>query len=485
MTWKQSTSEIRVLASPALPRKQRLQLRLSERRLVLMAGDAMMVCLAIFIALAIWAWVGDRSFDRAFLESQLSWFFALNLLWFLLASANDYYELALAADRWLSLQRLLAITLQSLVVYLIVFFLSPREALPRLFILYYGIASFILLALSRLLNPALIGWASAPRRALIIGTDWAAHTMIDVLRDHASNAYELLGVVGKTEDKDEEISDVPILSDGEDLLDIVLREGISELIVTSTRELPGEVFQGVMDAYEHGAVITPMPILYERIMERVPVEHVGDDWAVVLPIAGTSVFNLAPLIKRIMDIMLASLGLLIFALLLPFIALALYLDSPGAIFYRQERVGLNGRIFRITKLRTMIPDAEVKTGAVFAQENDPRITRVGRFLRKTRLDEVPQLFTVLTGEMSLIGPRPERPHHVARLQQKIPFYRTRHVIRPGLTGWAQVRYKYGATDEDALVKLQYDLYYIRHQSLLLDIDILLRTVGKVLRMSGQ
>ncbi|MCA9915133.1 MAG: exopolysaccharide biosynthesis polyprenyl glycosylphosphotransferase, partial [Anaerolineae bacterium] len=353
------------------------------------------------------------------------------------------------------------------------------------FILYYGVASFILLALSRLLNPALIGWALVPRRALVIGTDWAARTIIDVLRDNASSTYELCGVIGKQETQDEEIAGLQILSNGEDLLDIVLRENISELIVTSTRELPGEVFQGVMDAYEHGTVITPMPILYERIMERVPVEHVGEDWAVVLPIAGTSVFNLTPLIKRTMDILLASFGLLIFALLLPLIALARYLDSRGAIFYHQERVGLNGRIFRITKLRTMIPDAEVKTGAVFAQENDPRITRVGRFLRKTRLDEVPQLFNVLTGQMSLIGPRPERPEHVARLQQKIPFYRTRHVIRPGLTGWAQVRYKYGATDEDALVKLQYDLYYIRHQSLRLDVDILLRTVGKVLRMSGQ
>ncbi len=485
MTWKHSTTERHVLASPALPRKRRVQLRLSERRLLLMAGDALMVTLAVLIALATWAWVGARAFDQEFLLTQIGWFFALNLLWFLLASANDYYELSLAADRWLSLQRLLAITLQSLVVYLIVFFVSPRDALPRLFILYYGVASFGLLAISRLLNPALIGWASAPRRALVIGTDWAARTMIDVLREHATNSYTLLGIIGKGEEERDEIAGVPILGTGGDLLDIVLRENISELIVTSTRELPGEVFQGVMDAYEHGVAITPMPILYERIMERVPVEHVGDHWAVVLPIAGTSVFNPTPAIKRVMDITLAAIGLLLYALLLPFIALAIYLDSPGPIFYRQERVGLNGRVFKITKLRTMIPDAEGKTGAVFAQQNDPRITRVGRFLRKTRLDEVPQLFTVLTGQMSLIGPRPERPHHVERLQQKIPFYRTRHVIRPGLTGWAQVRYKYGATDEDALVKLQYDLYYIRHQSLLLDIDILIRTVGKVLRMSGQ
>ena len=133
----------------------------------------------------------------------------------------------------------------------------------------------------------------------------------------------------------------------------------------------------------------------------------------------------------------------------------------------------------------MVTDAEKQTGAVFAQRNDARVTRIGRWLRKTRYDETPQLLNVLRGEMSLIGPRPERPEHVERLQAKIPFYRTRHTLRPGVTGWAQVRYKYGETDEDSLVKLQYDLYYIRHKSLLLDFNILVRTVGKAINMSGQ
>jgi lipopolysaccharide/colanic/teichoic acid biosynthesis glycosyltransferase len=165
--------------------------------------------------------------------------------------------------------------------------------------------------------------------------------------------------------------------------------------------------------------------------------------------------------------------------------LIIYLDSRGAIFYAQERVGINGKLFTIYKLRSMRPNAEAETGAVFAQTDDNRVTRVGKFLRKTRLDEVPQLWNVLKGDMSMIGPRPERPEHVSRLQEKIPFYRTRHIIHPGLTGWAQVRYHYGANDDDSLIKLQYDLYYIRHQSLLLDFGILLRTVGKVLRMSGQ
>jgi lipopolysaccharide/colanic/teichoic acid biosynthesis glycosyltransferase len=132
----------------------------------------------------------------------------------------------------------------------------------------------------------------------------------------------------------------------------------------------------------------------------------------------------------------------------------------------------------------MIPDAEKNTGAVFSDRDDPRKTRIGRFLRRTRIDELPQLWNILRGDMSLIGPRPERPEHVQRLQQSIPFYRTRLIVRPGLTGWAQVMYGYGSTDDDALVKLQYDLFYIRHRSLLLDLNILVKTVGRVLRMSG-
>jgi len=204
----------------------------------------------------------------------------------------------------------------------------------------------------------------------------------------------------------------------------------------------------------------------------------------VLPIDGNSIFNPYPTFKRLIDILLSLVGMSVFLLLLPFLALAIKLDSPGSIFYWQERTGLNGRSFRIYKFRSMRSDAEAETGAVFSKEGDPRITRVGWFIRKTRLDELPQIYNILRGDMSIVGPRPERPEHVKRLTEKIPFYRTRLVIRPGLTGWAQVRYGYGSTDEDALVKLQYDLYYIRHQSLALDLNIMVRTVGKVLRMSG-
>jgi exopolysaccharide biosynthesis polyprenyl glycosylphosphotransferase len=229
----------------------------------------------------------------------------------------------------------------------------------------------------------------------------------------------------------------------------------------------------------------PMPLLYEQVTGRVPVEHVGQQyWMAMLPVDQESRFDIYLLLKRGMDILFAIIGLLLFAILLPLIALASHLDSHGPIFFRQWRLGKGGRLFQVYKLRTMIRDAEHDTGPLWAREDDPRITRVGRWLRRTRLDEVPQLVNVLRGEMSLIGPRPERPEFVLALSATIPFYRARHVVKPGITGWAQVRYGYGSTEEDALIKLQYDLYYIRHRSLALDILILLRTAGRILSLQG-
>jgi exopolysaccharide biosynthesis polyprenyl glycosylphosphotransferase len=472
-----------MLFSPS-PRRRRLQLRISERRLLLMAGDALAVVASVLIALRVWAHVAAYPFSLEFVLPQSYWFLVLVALWILLASANDFYDLRIAANRLSSLQHLFLTTLQMLVVYLLVFFLSPRESLPRLFILYYGAASFVFIGLWRLTNPALIGWASAPRRVMIVGADWAAESIIATIQNQVERLYDIKGVIGDEEDVGRMICGIPVVGTGKDLLNFVLRDQISELIVTSTREVNGAMFQGVMDAYERGVVLVPMPILYERMTGRVPVEHINNNWAVVLPIDGGKAFNPYPFLKRLLDIVLAVIGLIVLLLLLPLLALAIRFNSVGSIFYSQVRVGLNGRHFRILKFRTMIANAEAVTGAVYSSQNDPRVTRVGRLMRKARLDELPQLVNVLRGEMSLIGPRPERPEHVVRLQQKIPFYRTRHIIRPGVTGWAQVRYRYGATDDDALVKLQYDLYYIRHQSLALDLHILIRTVGKMLRLTG-
>jgi exopolysaccharide biosynthesis polyprenyl glycosylphosphotransferase len=268
---------------------------------------------------------------------------------------------------------------------------------------------------------------------------------------------------------------------------VVIDHAVAELIVAYNNELPGDVFAGMMACYEQGITVVIMPLLYERITGRVPIEHTGQNyWSVVFSVENRPLTQrLYFVIKRLMDIAFAVIGLVAFGVVLAPIALLITLDSPGPVFYRQERVGQGGKCFIIYKLRTMQPDVERETGPRWTTDGDPRRTRVGKVLRMMRLDELPQLLNVLRGEMSMIGPRPERPAFVQQLTEQIPFYRTRLVARPGLTGWAQVCYPYASTAEEALHKLQYDLYYIRHQSVALDVQILLRTLAQVITFQGR
>lgn len=185
-----------------------------------------------------------------------------------------------------------------------------------------------------------------------------------------------------------------------------------------------------------------------------------------------------------METLISVIGLCIGTLLIPFIVLGNALGNRGKLFYTQERVGKNGQIFQILKFRTMINNAE-SNGAVFSGYNDNRVTPFGKFLRKTRIDEFPQFVNILKGEMAVIGPRPERPFFVKEIAEIMPFYETRHVIRPGLTGWAQVNYSYGESMDDSLIKLQYDLYYIKHRSIFLDLNIVIKTFSTILFYRGQ
>jgi len=239
-----------------------------------------------------------------------------------------------------------------------------------------------------------------------------------------------------------------------------------------------------MDCHEQGIHVVTMPDVYEGVSGRVAVEHIGRRLHLILPLYSSPTQCVYEALKRLFDVVIAALGLAVFAAFLPFIIVATRLDSRGPVFYAQERVGQGGRIFKLIKLRSMVDGAEQNGQAVWATANDARITRVGKFLRRTRLDEVPQLVNVLKGEMSLIGPRPERPQFVAELTKQIPFYRARHAVRPGITGWAQVKYRYGNSVEDALVKLQYDLYYIKHRSVYLDLLITAKTALVMVSFKG-
>lgn len=264
----------------------------------------------------------------------------------------------------------------------------------------------------------------------------------------------------------------------------VAKNFMADKLVVSLAERRGYFpVQEMLNCKLSGIEVMDAPSFYEKVTEKLLIENITPSWFIFSH--GFKVTWLLRAFKRISDVLLSLTGIIVFLPLLPLVVLAIKLDSPGPILFRQTRVGEGDRLFTIYKFRTMRQDAESKTGAVWSQVNDPRITRSGNFLRKSRLDEIPQLFNILRGDMSLVGPRPERPEFVATLKEHIPYYSERHYVKPGLTGWAQVSYSYGSSVEDAIEKLRYDLYYIKNISFMLDLRIILRTVGVVLFGKGR
>jgi exopolysaccharide biosynthesis polyprenyl glycosylphosphotransferase len=262
---------------------------------------------------------------------------------------------------------------------------------------------------------------------------------------------------------------------------------VDEIIVAREQDrlFDPELHEVLLDCRELGFPITPLSEVYENLTARYPVSYAKLDPALILSGHDTPMFRLYNFIKRIMDVCLALMGMLALGLLSPIVALANLTHSPGSLFFRQQRIGKGGKPFVIYKFRSMIPNAEHNTGAVWSHQRDPRITPIGRWLRRTRLDELPQVINVIKGEMSIVGPRPERPEFVGELMRQLPIYRARHFVKPGITGWAQVRFSYGSSVEDARIKLEYDLYYIKHQGVFLDLLILLKTLPAMLFMKGR
>jgi exopolysaccharide biosynthesis polyprenyl glycosylphosphotransferase len=227
-----------------------------------------------------------------------------------------------------------------------------------------------------------------------------------------------------------------------------------------------------------GVEFAHLASVYEEYTGKIAIDNLRPSWLIFS--SGFQKTRVLRIGKRALDVSAALLGIAMSAPVQLLVAAAVRLTSRGPVIYRQNRVGLDGKIFVMRKFRSMREDAEAATGPVWARAGDDRVTPIGRLLRRTRLDELPQLWNVLMGDMSLVGPRPERPEFVATLTHDIPFYGQRHVVKPGVTGWAQVRYTYGASEEDAMQKLQYDLFYIKHVSIWLDLYIMLRTVKVVL-----
>jgi sugar transferase (PEP-CTERM system associated) len=259
--------------------------------------------------------------------------------------------------------------------------------------------------------------------------------------------------------------------------------GIKTAILAITNNRSRRLTRRVLESRLQGLEIVEMPTVYERLIGRIPVQHIEDQWLLLSEGFFLLSKDYVQKWKRMGDFVISSLLLIFTAPLMAITALAIRLESPGPVFYQQDRVGKNDKVFTVNKFRSMRVDAEAH-GARWAQKMDPRVTRVGRWIRMFRIDELPQMWNAFVGDMSLVGPRPERPEFVSELEAKIPYYGIRHTVAPGITGWAQVKYPYGASFEDALRKLEYDVYYIKNMSILLDLKILLRTVGVVLLGEG-
>ncbi len=263
-----------------------------------------------------------------------------------------------------------------------------------------------------------------------------------------------------------------------------VRESLGGVVVTQEQILNKQFVSTLMQHRLRGCRVMSSEAFYEEFGMKIPVQFLQDNWFVLSE--GFSLLHhaIALRIKRVFDVFISSLGLVMLVPIAGVIGIAIRLGDGGSVFYRQDRAGKDGQVFSLYKFRTMVENAE-SGSAVWAGQNDPRVTTIGRWLRKTRIDELPQLWSVLKGDMSFVGPRPERPEFNILLEEKIPYYDLRHLVKPGMTGWAQVMYPYGASVEDALRKLEYDLYYIKNYSLVLDLFIILRTSKVVLSRSGQ
>jgi exopolysaccharide biosynthesis polyprenyl glycosylphosphotransferase len=360
------------------------------------------------------------------------------------------------------------------------------NSLPRI-----GVGGFLLLAslltlFWRAVYIRLYTSSGLQRRVLIVGAGKAGQTLAEVYRTLAPPPFRLVGFIDDDPKKvGRSVMGFPIIASSNQLLQVIEDYKISDVVVAITGGMRGATFQIVLDAQERGVEVMRMPTLYEEISGRVPIHHLESDWMLRSFIDQARVSGFYELAKRVLDIIGGLTGLILMAVTFPFTALAIVIDSGFPIFYSQPRLGKGGLSYVIYKYRSMRKDAEADGKVKVAEENDPRVTRVGNFLRRSRIDELPQFWNVLSGEMSLVGPRAERYELVNSYQKQIPFYRARLLVKPGLTGWAQINYGYAATVYDTVVKIEYDLFYIKHRSLSMDINIILRTIGTVLRRTGR
>jgi sugar transferase (PEP-CTERM system associated) len=364
----------------------------------------------------------------------------------------------------------------------VTFYLVPSIAVSRELLAVIGAVATVGLAVMRLLFDRIVDQDLFKRRVLVYGAGMRAASLLQLRRRSDTRGFRIVAFIATEGDTVSTPAD-RLVARPADLFQWSIQHQIDEIVVTMDDRRRGFPMHELLECRLAGIEISELPTFLERETGKVRLDIMNPSWIIFGE--GFRASTLQRALERGFDV-IASLALLILAtplMLLALVAIKLEDGLRAPVLYRQRRVGRYSECFDVLKFRSMSVDAE-KDGAVWAVQNDPRVTRVGAFMRKTRIDELPQLFNVLRGDMSFVGPRPERPEFVEQLEQKIPYYRERHTVKPGITGWAQLCYPYGSSEKDALEKLQYDLYYVKNRSLMFDLAILVQTVEVVLWGKG-
>lgn len=440
---------------------------------LLYLGDGAAAACGMAGALLIWSVAADGPFTWSYVTAHGAWFLLVVPWTLLLRPARR------PALMWIPWDSAVVAAHTAVVVsllYALIFFAAPRGLLPRLVVVYFAALAFSLTMAWRFVFIRVAARAWPPNRVVIVGAGAAARIIADILRTRTPHSRVLAFISDRCLERD--TTGLPILGvDG--LEKLIAERNVSELILAHDGPPTPELAQAIGNARKRRVDVLAMQTVYEQLLQRIPIRHLGAD--AELGFADAAADDLSSLAKRTLDIVAGIVGCSAVLLLLPLLAPAIWLDVGWPILFFQQRVGLAGRSFQLVKFRTMGNDAE-RHGPQWATKRDHRVSSFGRFLRRFRLDELPQFWNVLKGEMSLVGPRPERPEFADELERVIPHYAKRCTVRPGLTGWAQTRYSYARSTEDAITKLEYDLYYIRHGNLAFDFLIGLHTVWAILTM---
>ena len=474
-----------MIAAKTTPTSAKWRLRPRERRTLLFLVDLLMAFIAMFIAIYVWS-VADpyQSMTLDFFRHLPTWFFLLPFTWpILMARLYDEHR---ARNPIETLRDISFSALVGLGLYMVFYFTSPKNSLPRISVASFIISAFILTLFWRLLYIRIFTAPQFMRRMLLVGAGDTGKIMLQIINEHKPHPYIMVGIVDDDPQKiGKMIEGYEVFGGNDRLLSVICEHQITDLIVAISGQMQGGMFQALLDAQEMGTEIIRMPVAYEELLHRVPIRYLEAEWILRSFVDKARSETFSEMGKRSLDILGGLIGMGVMLIFYPFVAVAILVESGRPVLYKQVRMGRGGQLYNIYKFRTMWQDAEPDGQPQWAEENDRRATRVGRILRKTHIDEIPQFYNVIRGEMSLVGPRAERPELVEWFQQHVPFYRARLLVRPGMTGWAQVNQQYASTIDETIEKLEYDLFYIMHRSFLMDLRIIALTPTLVLSLRGR